>query len=130
MTIRGGTVRDVVLTATAVRDQAIVLEGVELSTERGEGAMLSRAGGAGVITWRLSGVTSTVPKGAAHVDIGAGINHARVTGAQFVGGRLRLAAGFSEPSTLLYSDTVERGVETDLPADGERVLIADVLKTA
>ena len=130
VTIRGGTVRDVVLTATAVRDQAIVLEGVELSTERGEGAMLSRAGGAGVITWRLSGVTSTVPKGAAHVDIGAGINHARVTGAQFVGGRLRLAAGFSEPSTLLYSDTVERGVETDLPADGERVLIADVLKTA
>ncbi|WEF21254.1 peptidase C14 [Microbacterium maritypicum] len=128
--IRGGTVRDVVLTATAVRDQAIVLEGVELSTERGEGAMLSRAGGTGVITWRLSGVTSTVPKGAAHVDIGAGINHARVTGAQFVGGRLRLAAGFSEPSTLLYSDTVERGVETDLPADGERVLIADVLKTA
>ncbi|WP_047523736.1 hypothetical protein [Microbacterium sp. ZOR0019] len=130
VTIRGGTVRDVVLTATAVRDQAIVLEGVELSTERGEGAMLSRAGGAGVITWRLSGVTSTVPKGAAHVDIGAGINHARVTGAQFVGGRLRLAAGFSEPSTLLYSDAVERGVETDLPADGERVLIADVLKTA
>ncbi|MGD2204300.1 peptidase C14 [Microbacterium maritypicum] len=130
VTIRGGTVRDVVLTATAVRDQAIVLEGVELSTERGEGAMLSRAGGAGVITWRLSGVTSTVPKGAAHVDIGAGINHARVTGAQFVGGRLRLAAGFSEPSTLLYSDTVERGVETDLSADGERVLIADVLKTA
>ncbi|WKT90657.1 peptidase C14 [Microbacterium maritypicum] len=130
VTIRGGTVRDVVLTATAVRDQAIVLEGVELSTERGEGAMLSRAGGAGVITWRLSGVTSTVPKGAAHVDIGAGINHARVTGAQFVGGRLRLAAGFAEPSTLLYSDTVERGVETDLPADGERVLIADVLKTA
>ena len=130
VTIRGGTVRDVVLTATAVRDQAIVLEGVELSTERGEGAMLSRAGGAGVITWRLSGMTSTVPKGAAHVDIGAGINHARVTGAQFVGGRLRLAAGFAEPSTLLYSDAVERGVETDLPADGERVLIADVLKTA
>ncbi len=56
VTIRGGTVRDVVLTATAVRDQAIVLEGVELSMERGEGAMLSRAGGAGVITWRLSGV--------------------------------------------------------------------------
>ncbi len=75
-------------------------------------------------------MTSTVPKGAAHVDIGAGINHARVTGAQFVGGRLRLGAGFAEPSTLLYSDTVERGVETDLPADGERVLIADVLKTA
>lgn len=128
VTLRGGTVRDVLLTATAVRDQVISIEGVELSTERDEGAMLSRAAGAGVITWRLSGLTSTVEKGAAHLDIGTGINHARVTGTQFVGGRLRLAGGFSEPSTLLYSDCVERGLEANLPEAGARVLIADVLK--
>ncbi len=78
----------------------------------------------------MSGVTSTVPKGAAHLDIGAGVNHARVTGSQFVGGRLRLADGFAEPSTLLYSDTVERGVETALPEAGPRVVIADVLTSA
>ncbi|PRB56434.1 peptidase C14 [Microbacterium sp. MYb45] len=130
VTIRGGSVRDAVLSATAVRDQAIALEGVELSTERAEGAMLSRAAGSGVITWRLSGLTSTAPKGVAHVDIGAGVNHARVTGSQFVGGRLRLADGFSDPSTLLYSDNVERGVEADLPEAGDRVLIADVLTSA
>ncbi|WP_244175980.1 DUF4148 domain-containing protein [Microbacterium oxydans] len=130
VTIRGGSVRDAVLSATAVRDQAIALEGVELSTERAEGAMLSRAAGSGVITWRLSGLTSAAPKGVAHVDIGTGVNHARVTGSQFVGGRLRLADGFSEPSTLLYSDNVERGVEADLPEAGDRVLIADVLTSA
>ncbi|MNH47225.1 hypothetical protein D3C79_1103580 [compost metagenome] len=66
----------------------------------------------------------------AHVDIGAGVNHARVTGSQFVGGRVRLADGFSEPSTLLYSDNVERGVEKDAPETGDRVLIADVLTSA
>ncbi len=32
---------------------------------------------------------------------------------------MRLADGFSEPSTLLYSDNVERGVEADLPEGGE-----------
>lgn len=128
VTLRGGTVRDVLLTATAVRDQVISIEGVELSTERDEGAMLSRAAGAGVITWRLSGLTSTMEKGAAHLDIGTGVNHARVTGTQFVGGRLRLAGGFPEPSTLLYSDCVERGVGATLPEAGARVLIADVLK--
>lgn len=130
VTIRGGSVRDAVLSATAVRDQAIALEGVELSTERAEGAMLSRAAGSGVITWRLSGLTSTAPKGVAHVDIGTGVNHARVTGSQFVGGRMRLTDGFSDPSTLLYSDNVERGVEADLPEAGDRVLIADVLTSA
>ncbi|WP_372467899.1 DUF4148 domain-containing protein [Microbacterium maritypicum] len=130
VTIRGGSVRDAVLSATAVRDQAIALEGVELSTERAEGAMLSRAAGSGVITWRLSGLTSTAPKGVAHVDIGTGVNHARVTGSQFVGGRMRLTDGFSEPSTLLYSDNVERGVEKDAPEAGDRVLIADVLTSA
>jgi hypothetical protein len=130
VTIRGGAVRDVLLIATAVRDQSIALEGVELSTERGDGALLSRAAGAGVITWRLTGVTSTVPKGTTHVDIGTGVNHARITGSQFVGGRLRLVDGFPAPSTLLYSDSVERGVATELPEDGDRVLIADVLKTA
>ncbi len=128
VTLRGGTVRDVLLTATAVRDQVVSIEGVELSTERDEGAMLSRAAGAGVITWRLSGLTSTMEKGAVHLDIGTGVNHARVTGTQFVGGRLRLAGGFAEPSTLLYSDCVERGVEANLPEAGARVLIADVLK--
>lgn len=129
VTIRGGTVRDVLLTATAVRDQAIAVDGVELSTERTEGAMLSRSAGAGVVTWRLSGLTSTVEKGATHVDIGTGANHARITGSQFVGGRLRLSGGFSEPSTLLYGDCVERGVEAELPEAGARVLIADVLKS-
>ncbi|MCT9821202.1 peptidase C14 [Microbacterium sp. W1N] len=130
VTIRGGTVREVLLTATAVRDQVIAIEGVELSTERDEGALLSRAAGAGTVTWRLTGLTSTVANGASHLDIGAGVNHARITGAQFVGGRVRVAAGFSEPSTLLYSDCVERGVATDLPEAGARVLIADVLKSA
>jgi hypothetical protein len=130
VTIRGGSVRDVRLTATAVRDQLVALDGVELSTERTDGALLSRAAGAGVVTWRVSGVTSTVPRGAAHLDIGTGVNHARVTGSQFVGGGLRLADGFAEPSTLLYSDTVERGVETALPEAGPRVVIADVLASA
>jgi hypothetical protein len=130
VTIRGGLVRDVVLTVTAVRDQVIALEGVELGTERAEGALLSRAAGSGVITWRLNGLTSAVPKGVVHVDIGTGVNHARITGSQFVGGRLRLAEGFSDPSTLLYSDNVERGVEADLPEAGDRVLIADVLTSA
>ncbi|MEV8167926.1 peptidase C14 [Microbacterium paraoxydans] len=130
VTIRGGSVRDVRLTATAVRDQLVALDGVELSTERTDGALLSRAAGAGLVTWRVSGVTSTVPKGAAHLDIGTGVNHARVTGSQFAGGRVRLADGFAEPSTLLYSDTVERGVETALPEAGPRVVIADVLTSA
>lgn len=127
VTIRGGTVRDVLLSATAVRDQLIAVEGVELGTERADVALLSRAAGDGVVTWRLSGVTSTVANGAAHADIGAGVNHARITGSQFVGGRLRLADGFAEPSTLLYSDSVERGVETTVPEAGDRVLIVDVL---
>jgi hypothetical protein len=113
-----------------VRDQVVVLDGVELGTERTDGALLSRAAGAGVVTWRVDGVTSTVPKGAAHLDIATGVNHARITGSQFAGGRLRLADGFAEPSTLLYSDTVERGVETALPEAGARVLIADVLTIA
>ncbi|MEA1264035.1 peptidase C14 [Microbacterium sp. STF-2] len=130
VTIRGGTVRDVQLTVTAVRDQAIAVEGVELSTERTDGALLSRAAGGGVVTWRVGGVTSTVPKGAAHLDIGVGVNHARITGSQFVGGRMRLAEGFAAPSTLLYSDGVERGVEVTLPEAGARVLIADVLTIA
>ncbi|MEU4014004.1 peptidase C14 [Microbacterium sp. NPDC028030] len=130
VTIRGGSVRDVVLSATAVRDQSVTLEGVELGTERTEGALLTRAAGSGVVSWRVNGVTSTVPKGAAHIDIGAGVNHARVTGSQFVGGRLRMAGGFAEPSTLLYSDCVERGVEADLSEPGERVLVADVLTSA
>ena len=47
VTIRGGSVRDVRLTATAVRDQLVTLDGVELSTERTDGALLSRAAGAG-----------------------------------------------------------------------------------
>lgn len=130
VTIRGGTVRDVQLTVTAVRDQAIAVEGVELSTERTDGALLSRAAGGGVVTWRVGGVTSTVPKGAAHLDIGVGVNHARITGSQFVGGRMRLADGFAAPSTLLYSDGVERGVEVTRPEAGARVLIADVLTIA
>ncbi|KJL48339.1 hypothetical protein RS84_01098 [Microbacterium hydrocarbonoxydans] len=128
--IRGGSVRDVLLTATAVRDQIIVVEGVELGTDRDAGALLSRAAGAGVVTWRLSGVSSTAEKGAAHLDVSAGVNHARITGSQFVGGHLRLAGGFSESSTLLYSDCVERQVEAGLPEAGARVLLADVLKIA
>ena len=130
VTIRGGSVRDVVLSATAVRHQLVTLDGVELGTERTDGAIVTRAAGTGVVTWRLNGVTSTVPKGASHLDIASGVNHARVTGSQFVGGRLRLADGFAEPSTLLYSDTVERGVETALPEAGDRVVIADVLTSA
>ena len=130
VTVRGGTVRDVVLTATAVRDQTIALDGVELSTERGDGALVTRVAGDGVVTWRLSGVTSTMEKGAAHVDISRGVNHARITDSQFVGGRLRLVEGFAEPSTLLYGDVVERGVEAERPEPGDRVLVADVLTTA
>lgn len=128
VTIRGGAVRDVLLTATAVRDQVVAVEGVELGTERNDGAMLSRAAGVGVISWRLSGVTSTMEKGAVHLDIGTGVNHARVTGSQFVGGRLRLVDGFSEPSTLLYSDCIERGVQATVPDPGARVVVGDVLK--
>ncbi|ALX66118.1 peptidase C14 [Microbacterium sp. XT11] len=130
VTLRGGSVRDVRLSATAVRDQLFVLDGVEFGTERADGALVSRAAGAGVVTWRVTGVTSTVPKGAAHLDIATGVNHARIIGGQFTGGRLRLADGFAEPSTLLYTDTVERGVETALPEAGPRVLIADVLTSA
>jgi hypothetical protein len=130
VTIRGGTVRDVMLSATAVRDQVIAVDGVELSTERDEGAVVTRIAGDGVVTWRLSGVTSTMEKGAAHVDIGTGVNHARITDSQFVGGRLRLSEGFAEPSTLLYGDVVERGVEAELPDAGDRALIADVLVSA
>ncbi|WP_431806397.1 DUF4148 domain-containing protein [Microbacterium paraoxydans] len=130
VTIRGGTVRDIALTATAVRDQLVAVEGVELASERDGGALLSRAAGGGVVTWRVSGVTSTAGKGAAHLDIGTGVNHARVTGSQFAGGALRLAEGFPEPSTLLYSDSVARGVDAAVPESGDRVLIADVLTTA
>lgn len=127
VTIRGGSVRDVLLSATAVRDQTIALEGVEIGTERADVALLSRASGKGIVTWRLIGMTSSVANGAAHVDIRAGENHVRITGSLFVGGRLRLADGFAEPSTLLYSDSVERGVERTAPDAGDRVLIADVL---
>ncbi|WP_406247545.1 peptidase C14 [Microbacterium sp. M] len=125
VTIRGGTVRDAALVMTASRDQSVVLDAVELSTERTDGAMVSRAAGAGVIAWRVNGATSTAAGAAAHLDIGAGVNHARIVDAQFIGGRLLLENGFPEASTLLYSASSERGVERRLPDESERVLIAD-----
>jgi len=125
--IRGGTVRDAAFLMTAARDQIVVLDGVELSTERTDGALVSRGAGTGVVSWRLSGLHSTAAGGAAHLDVGAGVNHARIQDARFTGGRLSLAAGFPDASTLIYSASVEQGVQRSLPDPGDRVRIADTI---
>lgn len=75
----------------------------------------------------IDGVRSAAPKGATHVEIGSGRNHARISGSQFVGGRLRLSGGFGADSTLLYSDCVERAVDSAKPEPGGGALIADTL---
>ncbi|WP_309127311.1 peptidase C14 [Microbacterium sp.] len=130
VTFRGGSLRDVELTATAVRNQVVVMDGVDLATERSEGAMLTRGSAEGVVTWRLAGLHSAAPKGAAHIHIGHGTNHARISDAQFVGGSLRLADGFAGNSTLLYTSSVERAVTRELPEQSDGVLLGPTLSTA
>ena len=129
VTIRGGTVRDAALVMTAARDQLVVLDGVELSTTRTQGATVSRGAGGGTVSWRLSGVDSTASGDAAHLAIGSGVNHVRIQDARFSGGRLDLAEGFAGDSTLLYSASVESGVKRSLPEADDRILIDDSILT-
>ena len=126
VTVRGGTLTGVALVATAAKDQVVTVDGARLSTDRTGGATLSRAAGAGVVTWRIDGVTSSAPTGTPHLAIESGVNHARIVGSQFGGGRIQLPdAGFAAPSTLLYDAAIERGVERTVPEQTKRIIVGD-----
>lgn len=126
VSVRGGTIDGVALVATAAKDQLVTIDGVRLSTARTSGATVSRAAGSGVVTWRVDGVSSTAPDGTPHLAIESGVNHARIVGSQFAGGRIQLpSAGFSAPSTLLYDASIERGVERTIPEKTNRIIVGD-----
>lgn len=127
LTVRGGSIDGVALVATASRDQTVSIDGTLLSTTRASGATIARGDGSGVVAWRLAGLTSSVPSGTAHVAIESGVNHVRIIGSQFAGGRVRLpASGLGGASTLVYDGCLERGVDRTLPNPSTRIIHGDI----
>ena len=127
LTVRGGTIDGVALVATAARDQSVSVDGTQISTTRGSGATIARGDGGSTVAWRIAGVSSSAPSGTAHFAIESGVNHARVTGCRFTGGRLRLpASGFGGASTLVYDGGAEHGVDRTLPEPTARIILGDI----
>ncbi|MEV0587838.1 hypothetical protein [Nonomuraea sp. NPDC050310] len=114
--VTGGRIDGVRVKLSAVRDQSLRLQGVEL-----EDATLTRAEGPGRTSWELAGCRSTTE--GAHLDLTTGDNRYVATGSSFTGGRLVLSAA----SALLHSGNVEERVERALPQPGPRVLVARTL---
>ncbi|MER5334517.1 hypothetical protein [Micromonospora sp. NPDC002717] len=122
--LSGGTFTDTGIRLAGTADQRIsVGSGALFSGTNAAKALLSRAAATGVVRWELGGYrSSTVDAGTAHVSVDAGTNRYSAVGAQFTGGKLRLAdAGFGEGSYLHHTGCVEEGVARELPAASPRV---------
>ncbi|WP_326695227.1 peptidase C14 [Streptomyces sp. NBC_01766] len=124
ITVDGGELRDTGLKLTSSKDQRLRVDGARVGGTNKDGALLSRTGSARTVDWQLNGVTSTAPKGTAHLLVTEGANRYRATGSTFTGGRLELrpAAFTGADSHLLHTGCVEDGTErTALPDEGARV---------
>ncbi|MFI6387975.1 hypothetical protein [Nonomuraea sp. NPDC050540] len=116
VTVRGGRITGTPVQLTAVRDQILRLEGVEL-----DGSPLTRADGPGAITWELAGVRSRAER--SHLELTGGENRYRATGSAFTGGTLALTGA----AEVLHTGCVEDGVERRLPPPGPRVLVSHTI---
>jgi len=130
LTVRGGTLRHVGIIAAAEDSQTVRLEAADLTGTPAGNAFLGRENGTELVSWQLTGCTSTAPDEVAHAAVTAGANRWIASHSTFEGGRLELApAGFvTASSAVRHLGNLEDGVErVAFPDPGPRVVVADNL---
>lgn len=123
--VSGTHVNGVGIVAATGTEQRIDIDAGARFTPGGEGARIARSG-SGVLRLAVGQVSSEAADGAAHIALGDGVNHVRVTGASLRGGTLDLApAAFAGASTLAMTGTVEESVKrVAMPEASDRVVFA------